>query len=321
MFDFMYEEPLITDLKKIGIPRMVGSTGEHKVLTYIKENIEKLKWIAYGDKVTTNQAFFQLKKRVYRYISIFCLFNAVLLGISALLLFFRIYSGYMLYYLSIIISVIVILQIINIIIKISNMEFVGIPSESNDTTNIYCDKKTERLQPFVQIVLMAHYDSIGNSISFFQTKRNVIHLFIFGLLSLLCHILSILAFIIGSNIYFFIFAGFGIFLYGFTLHFLIALQKIKVLNNSPGVSDNASGVAVCLNLMRYFDKVNLTWCDLRFLFPTAEELGLFGSKAHLTLHKSEFDKYLKTYIINLDTITDSICYQRKKIRRLILKTL
>ncbi len=189
------------------------------------------------------------------------------------------------------------------------MEFIGTGSESRESMNIYCDKKTDRIQPFVLILIMAHYDSIGHSISYTRTKRNLIYVLVFGTLSLLFHLILSLRIFMDSNLILLYFAGLAIMFYLLTVLFLNHLKKIKVSNISPGGTDNASGVAICLNLIRYFEKINLSWCDLRFLFPAAEEFGLFGSKSHQTLHKGEFDRYLKTYIINIDTITDILCYQ------------
>lgn len=55
---------------------------------------------------------------------------------------------------------------------------------------------------------------------------------------------------------------------------------------TPGAEDNASGVAVLLELARTLPKLNLPF-RLRFVFFGAEEVGLLGSQAYVHLHRED----------------------------------
>lgn len=55
---------------------------------------------------------------------------------------------------------------------------------------------------------------------------------------------------------------------------------------TPGAEDNASGVAVLLELARTLPKLHLPF-RLRFVFFGAEEVGLLGSQAYVDLHRED----------------------------------
>jgi len=60
---------------------------------------------------------------------------------------------------------------------------------------------------------------------------------------------------------------------------------------STGVYDDGCGCAVLLELMHYF-KENPPKRTLKFMFFGSEETGCRGSKAYITMHKDELEKYL-----------------------------
>jgi Zn-dependent M28 family amino/carboxypeptidase len=68
---------------------------------------------------------------------------------------------------------------------------------------------------------------------------------------------------------------------------------------TPGAQDNASGVAVLLELARTLPKLDLPF-RLRFVFFGAEELGLLGSRAYVRLHREDLRNCL--FLFNLDSI-------------------
>lgn len=65
----------------------------------------------------------------------------------------------------------------------------------------------------------------------------------------------------------------------------------------PGVSDNASGVAVTLDLVRYYAN-NPQKYSMVFLFCSGEEIGLFGSK--FASENPLFDLNKVKFLLNLD---------------------
>ena len=68
---------------------------------------------------------------------------------------------------------------------------------------------------------------------------------------------------------------------------------------TPGAQDNASGVAVLLELARTLPKLNLPF-RLRFVFFGAEEVGLLGSKAYLDRHRADLHRC--ELLFNMDSV-------------------
>lgn len=66
---------------------------------------------------------------------------------------------------------------------------------------------------------------------------------------------------------------------------------------SKGVYDNGAGSVLLMELYRYFLK-NKPRRTLRFVWCGSEERGLLGSKAYVTAHESELDKFI--FCINVD---------------------
>lgn len=67
----------------------------------------------------------------------------------------------------------------------------------------------------------------------------------------------------------------------------------------PGANDNASGVAVLLDLMQYY-KQHPSKYSIAFFFFTGEEIGLIGSKHYVT--HPLFDLNRIKFLINLDLV-------------------
>ncbi len=72
------------------------------------------------------------------------------------------------------------------------------------------------------------------------------------------------------------------------LGLLTFFLTIKYTNKSMGSIDNASGMAILIELSKKFHNNPLNNSDLIFLWTGAEEMGLFGSKIHL-LAQSRYD--------------------------------
>jgi len=68
---------------------------------------------------------------------------------------------------------------------------------------------------------------------------------------------------------------------------------------TPGAQDNASGVAVLLELAHTLPKLDLPF-RLRFVFFGAEEVGLLGSKAYLNRHREDLQRC--ELVFNMDSV-------------------
>jgi hypothetical protein len=89
------------------------------------------------------------------------------------------------------------------------------------------------------------------------------------------------------------------------LVFLAFLLTIKVDNQSKGSIDNASGIAILIELSRLFYNKPLNNLDLIFLWTGAEEVGLWGSRNYCFKNFEWLDKKYnldKSYIINIDMV-------------------
>jgi hypothetical protein len=69
--------------------------------------------------------------------------------------------------------------------------------------------------------------------------------------------------------------------------------------DTPGAQDNASGVAVLLELARILPSLNLPF-RLRFVFFGAEEVGLLGSRAYLNRHREDLHRC--ELLFNMDSV-------------------
>src|SRR5262249_57055792 len=75
------------------------------------------------------------------------------------------------------------------------------------------------------------------------------------------------------------------------------LDSVRV----PGAGDNASGVAVLLELARYYRSLsNPPPVRMKFVALGAEEAGMIGAKAYLSRHLDELTGC--ALVINMDSI-------------------
>jgi hypothetical protein len=73
----------------------------------------------------------------------------------------------------------------------------------------------------------------------------------------------------------------------------------KISNESPGINDNGSGVAIVLELASIFKK-GLNNITLKCVLFDGEEIGLQGSAAYVTFHSEHIEK--ETWMINFDEL-------------------
>lgn len=88
-----------------------------------------------------------------------------------------------------------------------------------------------------------------------------------------------------------------------------SFDSLTYFLNSPGADDNASGVAVILEIARLFQKYNIEPTKtLRIEFYAAEELGLHGSNIAMMRSNNRYNEHISA-MMNLDMVgykSDSI---------------
>ncbi len=263
----------------LSFPRLPGTEGEEKAKEII---INLLRNIGYTPEV--EEFVFSLLPA-----ECFLKFTQVIIGLlsaSAILLFNSFRSS----------SFLIALILIFVIIKLTRWSvfiesLFDIRFFRRKSSNIFLKKVLRKEYP--DIVFLAHYDSKS------QTYPIVLRI-ILNLVGIFFVIFSIMliavGFISGWRLPVtasFISATFS------ALPFILLIFNFTG-NRSPGAVDNASGVAIVLELARTLRE----WkggANLYFLLTGAEELGLAGAIRFIQKHKGDFVKE-KTFFINFDGI-------------------
>ncbi len=153
--------------------------------------------------------------------------------------------------------------------------------------------------PKYHLIFIAHYDTKSQ---FFPALIRVL-LFIGGLVTGILFGIRILG---GSITYLFgsTPAGFWnpnwiTFIIMFVWNFSLIFNSVG--NKSPGAIDNASSVAILLELLKLYKINPPEHTKITFLISGAEELGLYGAADYINRHKSELDPN-STFFLNYDGI-------------------
>lgn len=185
------------------------------------------------------------------------------------------------------------------------------------TKNIIASRNEEKDW---RLILTAHYDSSWTRSPYIQRNlERILRLGHFVALMSLLYVLFLLSRSIAGSILndlpvdqilFFEFAMTGLWLYPWLL-FLITFFPFSILGSiiavgmrtdtpSYGADDNASGVAVLLELASVLKSEAMN-VRLDVAIFSAEEVGLFGSRQWVNKHEQEIDP-ARTFILNLDSV-------------------
>jgi hypothetical protein len=86
----------------------------------------------------------------------------------------------------------------------------------------------------------------------------------------------------------------------------------KRVDTSPGAIDNGSGSAILLELAGHFQENRPEKIALRFIFCTAEEWGLYGSKGYVREHREELvENADRDLLINVDMVGSELALVEK----------
>lgn len=270
-------------VKNLAFPRSTGSDGEKKAKDYIINSFKDLNLETEIQEFTYSTFPLSVMARLF------------LLALIVIQIFIYIlYAKYPVY--SVILSITVVMLIIaSTKWRKSYHRLFKIPWKRKTSSNIIGRKK--RGEDKKNIIFMAHYDSKSQTLPAFW--RAVI----FGTS------FSGSALLIGITILFSLlkFLGYPLPLWDKTLLFYlctltitsyILLQLNRSENKSPGALDNASGVALLLELARILPEETGD-SNLTFLATGAEEDGLCGAIAFMEEKEKEYDRN-NSYFINFD---------------------
>ncbi len=260
------KKSLMSNLKHISIPRLVGSEGEKQTQFWLKEELQKLGYEPFTEPVPST--FFRinfLQGFANFFVSLMLILSAYLFSIHPLLILLSI--------------ALFIFDII--LISTGSVGFAQAPNipkywkkKMIMTENIWAE--TPKIDGNKEIVFMGHYDSKSTIITGIQrvASYNIM---------LLCAVIVLFSGIIGIVFYFIYAPGIPVVqwilwiaaiiggLFGLVLTFNIAGNK------SPGAADNGTAMVTLIEAMKYFKKHPLENANITFLFSAAEEIGLTGA--------------------------------------------
>ena len=276
------ESNTIEHVKSLAFNRSATSTGETEALNYIENalregniraKVEHFNWIGP----------LRILMRMSYIITLFYL------------ILFRLFLVIITYFI-----------IKNFFERTRNLSFVNKEESKNIFAKIFSKDQTPD-RPVV--ILTAHYDSISLSIPF---KIQVIVFFIYRIIMLFYVLIIIMFLTIFILDYFNIvpLSNFVIVLIIFTsitgvFVSIPILLLVFIESSSSGSIDNASGVAILIELAKLFKKNPLNNMDLLFIWTGAEEWGMKGSKKfcenHFNSIRHDYDLD-RSYYINIDMV-------------------
>lgn len=284
------KKELEKDVRDLSFPRLVGSEGEPKARSLIKEKMKEAGFTPVSEPVLASYYRMNFLASFANILGgIFFIISSILFTMHPLLF---------------------IIPLILIFIQISMMS-TGSPAGGQppnvpkfakvmETENIYAESDSN--DGDIQIVLMGHWDSKS-------TKLSGLERIIAYLIFLVSAVGLLMTGLVGIVLHF-VLANPAVnttianIMWGFSIAGIVAaiiLAFNVVGNESPGACDNATSIANVLACMRYFKKNPIPGVNLTYLLTTAEEIGLTGAYNFILNRKDdpEWDPD-KTYVINWD---------------------
>ena len=269
-------------VESLAFNRSASSTGETKAIDYIEEELKK-------ENIDSKREYFHWT------------------GPTRLLM----RTSYLILVTYLLLSRLILILVIYFVIKhlferTRKMTLIKKESSKNIYTKIPANNKKQK-RPI--IIFSAHYDSVSANISFrLQVFMFLIYRLIIAFYLLIVVVFSVwltldilLIFALPSNIIIIIaiLSLFGI---------VISLPILYLIFNEKPAScsiDNASGVAILIELAKLFKRNPLDNIELLFIWTGAEEWGLKGSKKFCSEHfrtlNEEYDLN-KSININIDMV-------------------
>ena len=276
------EDGTIEHVKALAFSRTASSTGETEALQYIekelketgiKSEVEHFNWMGpMGILMRTSYVL------IFIYFILFSLFLLIIVYFLIKFMF----------------------------AKTRRISFI----KKEESKNIFAHIPAKEKNPNRPLIIFsAHYDSISANIPY---KLQVVIFFVYRLIVFLYALIIIVFSLIFFLYYFDIvpltnFAGLLITFTSISGVFLSIPILYLVFGDSPssGSIDNASGVAISIEMAKFIKRNPFENIDVLFLWSGAEEFGLKGSKSfcdqHYNILKQKYDLD-KSLNINLDMV-------------------
>ncbi|MGQ4873244.1 MAG: M28 family peptidase [Promethearchaeia archaeon] len=294
-----------SNVKEFSFPRLSGTSGEQKAFELIKNKIKDLNLTPKIQEFEYSPFY----SEIYPKISFF------LIHILFWIYFFNINSIIILITTNFIILILIYLLILTRIPENIKIPKRNLLKSKNIIVNL---NSADFYQYKESIFFLAHVDSKSQK---YPTRIRILiyKLYFLTNCTLIFIIMMKIFFIINQNNYIkFIFNLIGFIGLFFNFFLLIIIILNKNSNNSNGSIDNASGIAIILELLNYIKK-NPTLgkkCNYIFVFTGAEERGTMGARYLYKKYMKNFDTR-KLIIFNFDAIAKKpdITFKKKNIKK------
>ncbi|MFX0164651.1 MAG: M28 family metallopeptidase [Candidatus Hodarchaeota archaeon] len=294
------EQAAINHVKSLNFRRYAATEGETKTINYLRKELE-------NEKVKIKVESFEWTKILIKLNKMFFLWTFFILLGSEILLLYPLFTWIILPLNGLFFVVLIFGG--KYIFDHSRIIYSGKRRESK---NVIATIQAKDLYPKRPVIIFsAHHDSVSSNFPYKLGKILLISVVLFLLsillINLILSIWSILAIFTAIQID-------KIYLWIRNISLIIGIILLseifitffsKKTNNSLGSLDNASGVAVLLELAKIVNKNPLERTDVIFLWCGAEEMGLWGSKQYCSKHIEELDNDYdlnKSYNINIDGV-------------------
>ncbi len=277
----------INHVKALAFNRSLGSTGETKAVVYIKNQMEEEN-IDYKIEYFT----FTGAKRLFMRLTYIILLTYLIVFRLILVIFLYISIKYL-------------------FPAVRNYTLVGKEESKNVIAKIKASKKQEK-RPVV--ILSAHYDTFSanlpygmQKVFFFLFKIIIIPYVIFAIVIANFFFLTERTREATQMILIFTLIEFAM----TTIIFLLIYDN----NRSKGSVDNASGVAILIELAKVFKRIPLENYDVILLWSGGEEWGLKGAAAFCKKYRNYLeDKYdlNRSFNINVDMVGSYLGLETKR---------
>ncbi len=295
-------------------PRMMGTQGEQDTIDFITNFLTQNSLQPKKEEIIWSNGMVRGRKVMEVFIGLFMIFFTISLYLKAP------FNGYIP-----IVALIGFLGFMVLFITLltkDKLEFLGKKGKgyniiSKSGKDPILTSEDENLKK--EVYLTAHYDTVASSMPKFgkiSLAGKALSLLLTFLLTLTTGILFLIRFYslstkLETTIVILRWIIMGLTTVSLILIFISFFNKRT--NDSDGACDNGSGSAVLLELAAFFGKNPLENVNLIFIWCTAEEWGLYGSKAYVKQHKEELlaikDRF---YNINVDMVGQEIAYMEKK---------